>query len=647
MSLRIGSGMIRIGIGRPSISWSSYPPTGLTATVISDTQIDLAWTNVDTKGDGVKVYMSTDGVTYILKSTVVLGVTTANAIGLTEDTLYYFYVISYKGTKESDSSTTAIGTTFVTAYNTVLTAMTNKPVLADKLYQNDWLKGFVDNGLVSKAELLDMFSVHVNTASEAFINWKNPGTFNPSGVNTPAFEAYSGFTGNVAGVKYVRLNFIPSSDGTLVSQNSICAIVGVSSADALDFYDFGATTGVAHLVLNSHSGAGGSLTTFCNSGAPAGILGTSGIGHFTISRGAAANYDNYYNFIKENDVVVSNGVCTNELYTCGYNSNGVPSPSERQIRYIFLFSYLTEIEVQIAIILTENYLRKNAKGLISGNSRFMDNFIEAIPMSEPTALVSDDGNQIDLWANGDTGGVANIHYSYSTNGKTFAAKQATDIPVGFMRCHILKDGATYYLYASHNDNSIHLFTSTNKINFTDQGEVLAIGAAGAWDDVNVSNTFVWKEGSSWYMLYDANGTGSNSWQTGLATSANGILWTKYGVAPVIPEIATTSGAWQPEMPRIGSAIIKNGGNYYLYYSHTITGILKRAYSADLHTWTLEGDFTNLSPAHSWSVCNGDQCLVQFKGKSYLFWSPTDQISISHIDCGVDNRTLAELLAIVP
>jgi hypothetical protein len=105
-----------IGIGQSSGSyWTPQIPTGLTLTVISDTEIQTDWTNVDTKGDGAKLYISTDNVNFTLKSTVALGVTTANATGLIAGTLYYFYVVSYKGSKLSDPSSIESATCSVLA----------------------------------------------------------------------------------------------------------------------------------------------------------------------------------------------------------------------------------------------------------------------------------------------------------------------------------------------------------------------------------------------------------------------------------------------------------------------------------------------------------------------------------------------------
>jgi hypothetical protein len=270
---------------------------------------------------------------------------------------------------------------------------------------------------------------------------------------------------------------------------------------------------------------------------------------------------------------------------------------------------------------------------------------------EPTALLSDDSSQIDIWFSCTPHPV----YGYSTDGATFTFA-LTDVPVTYLRPHMVKDGSTYYLYTvGSGDTSMHLFTSTDKIHFTDQGQVLAIGGVGAWDHNVIANPFVWKEGAgSWYMLYEANSAGPPS-NIGLATAAapQG-PWTKYGGNPVI--LGAGNGCGNPELPRMQSIVTKHAERYYCYFhgqTASNSGHLGRAYSTDLHAWTVEGDVGG-----EWICClplwngvtgwtYGDQCLVQFKGRTYLFWSPSNQVDASHIDGAVDSRPEDQLLDVPP
>lgn len=80
-------------------------PSALTLTVDSDTAITLNWTIGSTNHDGHRLYMSTDGgVNYSLKASVTGSTNTVQATGLTAGTLYYFYVVAYKGGQESPAS---------------------------------------------------------------------------------------------------------------------------------------------------------------------------------------------------------------------------------------------------------------------------------------------------------------------------------------------------------------------------------------------------------------------------------------------------------------------------------------------------------------------------------------------------------------
>jgi large repetitive protein len=82
-------------------SWSSYWktrfPSLLVLTVVSDTEIDLSWTNNGLADyTGVSIEQSTDGVNYSEVATVAAGATTKAITGLTEGTSYYFRIRYYK-----------------------------------------------------------------------------------------------------------------------------------------------------------------------------------------------------------------------------------------------------------------------------------------------------------------------------------------------------------------------------------------------------------------------------------------------------------------------------------------------------------------------------------------------------------------------
>lgn len=160
---------------------------------------------------------------------------------------------------------------------------------------------------------------------------------------------------------------------------------------------------------------------------------------------------------------------------------------------------------------------------------------------------------------------------------------------------VFLDGSTYHMFYFYNNASdiyqIGHATSSDGITWTKDtanNPILAESGSG-WDNYNVCVPVVWKEGSTWYMLYRGRYSSDNAQKIGLATASNpGGPWTKYGSNPVL----SGSLAWE-----IGSSgqssidpwgIIKVGGTYYLYYSTISPANYNRsvgvATSEDLHTW---------------------------------------------------------------
>jgi peptidoglycan/xylan/chitin deacetylase (PgdA/CDA1 family) len=86
-------------------NWTPQNPTGLTATVISDTQNNLLWTNVDTKGDGVKIERSIHNAnTYSEIGSVSIGVSIYRDKTALVNTYYDYRIRAYKGSIHSGYS---------------------------------------------------------------------------------------------------------------------------------------------------------------------------------------------------------------------------------------------------------------------------------------------------------------------------------------------------------------------------------------------------------------------------------------------------------------------------------------------------------------------------------------------------------------
>jgi hypothetical protein len=86
-------------------------PSNLSATPVSSSRIDLAWTDNATNEAGFKVERSTDGVTFAVLANVGANATSYSATSLPSGTTYAFRVRAYEGPNTSSPSNTAVATT--------------------------------------------------------------------------------------------------------------------------------------------------------------------------------------------------------------------------------------------------------------------------------------------------------------------------------------------------------------------------------------------------------------------------------------------------------------------------------------------------------------------------------------------------------
>ncbi len=96
-----GTGSVTTLLGLPNA------PSLLNTTVISTSQIDLAWTDNSTTEDGFEVYQSPDNVTFTKIADKGANATTHSVTGLTDATRYYFKVLAKNATGSSGFSNTA------------------------------------------------------------------------------------------------------------------------------------------------------------------------------------------------------------------------------------------------------------------------------------------------------------------------------------------------------------------------------------------------------------------------------------------------------------------------------------------------------------------------------------------------------------
>ncbi len=169
---------------------------------------------------------------------------------------------------------------------------------------------------------------------------------------------------------------------------------------------------------------------------------------------------------------------------------------------------------------------------------------------------------------------------------------------------IIKVGSTYHAFYSGSRDGVvfkigHATCSDGIAWERDANNpILDIGGVGTWDHYAVSSPCVWYESSTFYMLY-AGESAAGAWSIGLATSPDGTApWTKSGSNPVM---APTGAAWDSVFVVPGTMMLKEGSTYYFYYwgGDEAAGIgshwkIGLATSTTLTSWSKNGNNPLLS-----------------------------------------------------
>jgi len=95
----------------PTIPKTPVPPSDLTATAVSATQIDLAWHDNSGDEQGFRIERSLDGFAFTEIATVNTNVTTFSDTTVSPDTLYFYRVLAFNGFGNSEPSNIAFAQT--------------------------------------------------------------------------------------------------------------------------------------------------------------------------------------------------------------------------------------------------------------------------------------------------------------------------------------------------------------------------------------------------------------------------------------------------------------------------------------------------------------------------------------------------------
>ncbi|MGN6437735.1 MAG: glycosylase [Agriterribacter sp.] len=122
---------------------------------------------------------------------------------------------------------------------------------------------------------------------------------------------------------------------------------------------------------------------------------------------------------------------------------------------------------------------------------------------------------------------------------------------------VIKVDSVYYMFAEGKDDVAHLLTSTDRVHWTERGDLDIRKKNGEPIDKGAYGTpAIWRENNTWYLFYERGDLGI--W---LATSADLATWTNVQDEPVIKMGPDSYDQYAVAM----NQVIKYNGKYYGYY----------------------------------------------------------------------------------
>ncbi|WP_322924136.1 hypothetical protein [Paenibacillus campi] len=159
--------------------------------------------------------------------------------------------------------------------------------------------------------------------------------------------------------------------------------------------------------------------------------------------------------------------------------------------------------------------------------------------------------------------------------------------------------------------------------------VLQRGAKGTWDSVDVLNPSVFKKDGIFYNYY--SGYDGKVWRTGLATSADGINWTKYKGNPVLD---LNKNGWDSTyIAANGSAFEFNGKIYYWYQGNQDgKAAIGLAISDDGHTFTKQNaPVLEVGSEHTWDSDGvADPYVIKHGDYLYLYYLGMNEMKVQRL-----------------
>jgi hypothetical protein len=170
--------------------------------------------------------------------------------------------------------------------------------------------------------------------------------------------------------------------------------------------------------------------------------------------------------------------------------------------------------------------------------------------------------------------------TWTKSGKLITPRSAEDP-------YLVKVADTYYLYVEDKEavpfRNIRCYTSTDFSAWTDQGDVLIYNGA-SWENRDVSSPAVLYDGGTFYLFYEGRSDAGNDGAIGLATSADGVTFTRHVGNPIITGYQIAPGPAYWARHAVPDDIRKVGNRYVM----TFHGWYERLIATSTYSGTFYG-----------------------------------------------------------
>jgi hypothetical protein len=258
---------------------------------------------------------------------------------------------------------------FTPEFQTVYNSWTTKPSASVASAMDAMVQTIKGYNLWSPLDIFYVYAAHTNNNGEALTNWKTPGTFDGTIVNSPVFTAFEGFLGNGTN-SYARTNWDPGTDAVNLALNDF--VYGFynrnSISDSGTYNIYGVDDNINDIRAFPHT-AGLYAVRLHYTGTVNSYSNTVTTGMFIDTGTAAATQASYRNggAAKDTSAISLTGIPSGyNLYVlCYNNAGGGASFTPGQVSVFFAGAGMTQADATNITNAVEAYMDSNGKGVIA------------------------------------------------------------------------------------------------------------------------------------------------------------------------------------------------------------------------------------------------------------------------------------------